>query len=342
MERNDIRLALPSKGILQDGALDFLAACGLKVFRPNLRQYAATIPALPGVTVMFQRPADIVTSVQGGSIDFGITGYDVLAEKEANDGGAVLVIHDNLGFGACTLNLAVPEMAPAHSVDDLRRWATELAADGDALRIATKFPRVTAAFLEQHQITPFRLILVEGTLEIAPAIGYADLICDLVSSGTTLRDNHLRPVDGGTVLRSQAVLIANRRALQTNLSALATARHSLEFIEAYTRARGSFMITANVRGESAEVIARRMFDKTSLGGLQGPTIAPVVAREHLRPETNWYAINIIVRQERLFEAVGELRAIGGSGVVVVPCAYIFEEEPVRYRAMLNALERSEP
>ena len=82
-----------------------------------------------------------------------------------------------------------------------------------------------------------------------------------------------------------------------------------------------------MRGESAEAIGRRMFDHTTLGGLQGPTVAPVVAREHLRAEGDWYAVNIVVRKERLFEAVGELRAIGGSGVVVVPCVYIFEEEP---------------
>ncbi len=92
-----------------------------------------------------------------------------------------------------------------------------------------------------------------------------------------------------------------------------------------------------MRGDSPEAIAQRMFAQTSLGGLQGPTIAPVVAREHLRAASDWFAINIVVRREQLFEAVGELRAIGGSGVVVVPCAYIFEEEPVRYRAMLDAL-----
>ena len=89
MTRNDIRLALPSKGILQDGSIEYLEACGLKIFRSNPRQYAATIPSLPGVVVMFQRPGDIVTSVRAGSIDFGITGYDVLAEKEAQRGGEV-------------------------------------------------------------------------------------------------------------------------------------------------------------------------------------------------------------------------------------------------------------
>lgn len=197
MRRTDIRLALPSKGILQDGAIEFLEACGLKVYRPNPRQYAATIPSLPGVVVMFQRPGDIVTSVRAGSIDFGITGYDVLAEKGAANGGAVLVIHDDLGFGACTLNLAVPETSPVQSVGDLRQWAREAAAADRPIRIATKFAQVTAAFLDQNEIGPFQLITVDGTLEIAPAIGYADLICDLVSSGITLRDNHLRMLEGG-------------------------------------------------------------------------------------------------------------------------------------------------
>lgn len=339
MERTDIRLALPSKGILQDGAVEFLEACGLRVFRPNPRQYAATIPALPGLTVMFQRPGDIVTSVQQGSIEFGITGYDVLAEKRDTD-DAALVIHDALGFGPCSLQLAAPETMPVRAVDELADWAVELSAAGHPLRIATKFPRLTAGFLARHGVADYALVSVEGTLEIAPAIGYADLICDLVSSGVTLRDNHLRPLDGGVVLRSQAVLIANRDALHRRPEALAVARHLLEYIEAHLRARGSYLITANMRGESAEAIGALMFAQTSLGGLQGPTIAPVVAREHLRAATGWYAVNIVVRQERLFEAVGELRAIGGSGVVVVPCAYIFEEEPVRYRAMLTALELS--
>jgi len=336
MDRTDIRLALPSKGILQDGALEFLEACGLKVFRPNPRQYAATIPALPGLTVMFQRPGDIVTGVQQGGVEFGITGYDVLAER-SDSANPVLVIHEALGFGTCSLQVAAPEGAPVVSVDELAGWAAELAAGGRTLRVATKFPHLTAAFLERHHVAAYSLVAVEGTLEIAPAIGYADLICDLVSSGITLRDNHLRPLDGGVVLRSEAVLIANRAALQARPAALSMARQLLEYIEAYLRARDSFLITANMRGESAEAIAALMFAHTSLGGLQGPTVAPVVAREHLRAAGGWYAVNIVVRKERLFEAVGELRAIGGSGVVVVPCAYIFEEEPARYRGMVAAL-----
>lgn len=344
MERNDIRLALPSKGILQDGAVEFLESCGLRVFRPNPRQYAATIKGLPGVTVLFQRPGDIVVSVQQGSVDFGITGYDVLAERLAKPGGetgngqsAVLMLHDELGFGPCSLVVAVPEDKPAQTSADLASWARELAGQGGALRVATKFPHLTARYLEERGVAPFKLIGVEGTLEIAPAIGYADLIADLVSSGVTLRDNHLRPLQDGTILRSQACLIANRAALQARPEVLATARHLLEYIEAHQRASGSYLVTANMRGESAEAIGRDMFRRTSLGGLQGPTVSPVIAREHWQTGTNWFAVNIVVRKDQLFEAIAELRAIGGSGVIVAPCAYIFEEEPARYRAMLDAL-----
>lgn len=343
MERTDIRLALPSKGILQDGAMAFLEACGLKVFRPNPRQYAANIPSMPGVNVLFQRPGDIVLSVQGGSLEFGITGLDVLAEKTAGgfangDGpDSILVIHDALGFGPCSLNLAVPEALPVYTVVDLAEWAKQAAAEDRPIRVATKFPHLTRQFLDGHDVQPYKLVAVEGTLEIAPVMGNADLIADLVSSGVTLRDNHLRPLVDGVILRSQACLIANRRALQNRPEVLTTARYFLEFIEAHLRGTGSYLITANIRGESAEAIAGRMFAQATIGGLQGPTIAPVVVREHLRSDTSWYAVNIVVRRDKLFDAVSELRAIGGSGVVVVPCAYIFDEEPERYRAMLTAL-----
>ncbi len=124
MTRTDIRLGLPSKGILRDGALDFLASCGLKIFRPNPRQYAATIPNLPGVTVLFQRPGDIVVGVRQGTLDFGITGYDILAESMPDD-RQILILHEALGFGPCTLNLAVPEELPINNMADLFQWAQD-------------------------------------------------------------------------------------------------------------------------------------------------------------------------------------------------------------------------
>ena len=338
MTRTDIRLGLPSKGILRDGAIDFLDNCGLKVFRPNPRQYAATIPNLPGVTVLFQRPGDIVVGVRQGSLDFGITGYDILAENSSGS-RQVLTLHNTLGFGPCTLNLAVPEELPLQNMAGLFQWAKERGDSGYPLRVATKFPNLTRDMLDKHGIEPYRLVSPEGTLEIAPAIGFADLIADLVSSGITLRDNHLRMLDDGLIIESEACLIANRAALHNRQEVLDVARRLLEFTEAFLRAQGSYVVTANVRGQSPEEIAQKMFEQNTIGGLQGPTVSRVMLRDDL---TNgaWYAINIIVRKPHIFQAVSELRQIGGSGVIVTPCTYIFEEEPQRYKAMLTALQEA--
>lgn len=342
MERNDIRLALPSKGRLADDSLDFLAAAGLRVYRPNPRQYAATVPALPGLTVMFQRPGDIAVGVRQGSVDFGITGLDVFSEKCSDDNGEVLILHDALGFSRCHLALAVPEVwAEVQTMAALARLNRErMQETGQPLRVATKFPALTARFLEENEIRPHRLVEVEGTLEIAPAIGYADLIADLVSTGTTLRDNHLRELEDGAILHSQAILIANRQALAERQEVLQMARKLLEYVEAHLRAEECHLIMVNMRGNSPEEIAGRMATRPHLGGLQGPTISPIVPNSGSRENgTGWYAVNIVVRKNRLAEVIAELREVGGSGVVVAPVTYIFEEEPARYRAMLAALGR---
>src|SRR5690242_3640351 len=107
-ERTDIRLALPSKGRLADDALDFLAEAGLRVYKPNPRQFEATIPSLPGLTVLFQRAGDIAVSVRDGSVDFGITGWDAVCER-CGDHDDLLPLHRGLGFGYCTLNAIVPQ-----------------------------------------------------------------------------------------------------------------------------------------------------------------------------------------------------------------------------------------
>lgn len=339
MTRTDIRLALPSKGILQEGAIELLEACGMKIQRSNPRQYEARIPALGGITVMFQRPSDIVVSVRQGSIDFGITGLDVLREQENENGSAraTLMLHDELGFAPCSLNLAVPEASPVRSLSELRKWAEELAADGRTLRIATKFPNLTSGFLDREGIKPYKLIKVEGTLEIAPVIGFADMISDLVSSGITLRDNHLTPLRDGKILSSQACLIANREAVTSRPEVLAIARQLLEFIEANFRAEGSYLVIANMRGGSPEEITAKMAPMPHIGGLQGPTVSPVYPQGEAKG--GWWAVNIVCRKADLFQSIAELRSIGGSGVIVAPLTYIFEEEPARYQTLLRAIGR---
>jgi ATP phosphoribosyltransferase len=325
-----IRLSLPSKGRLSEDSLKFLSACGLGVYKPNERQYEARMPALPNLTVLFQRPGDIVVSVRDGSVDFGITGLDVLEERRG-DNGEILVLHDNLGFGSCFLSLAVPESwEGVQSLAGLQEYTRQLEGP---LRVATKFPVLSGRFLEKAGIE-HTLIAAEGTLETVPAIGYADMISDLVSSGQTLRDNRLRPLPDGVILKSQAALIANKNTLRRSPGALQVARQLLEFFEAHLRAEENLAIFANMRGDSAEAIAGRIFSQMTIGGLQGPTLSKVIVRDG---DPNWFAVNIIVRRGEIFKAINELRAIGGSGVVVMPLTYIFEEEPPRYMAMVEAL-----
>lgn len=315
-------------------ALSLLTECGLHVDKPNPRQYAATIPALPGLTVVFQRPGDIVVSVRDGSIDLGITGLDMVAEL-GGDEAAVLVLHDALGFGRCRLCVAVPEeWSAVRSMPALTEYARGLP---HPLRVATRFPRLAGRFLTCHGV-PTSLVEAEGTLEVAPAIGYADMIVDLVSSGQTLRDNRLWPLADGTIMSPQAALIANRAALRARPDVLALARKLLELIEAHLRATEYVALFANMRGASPQEIAGKLFAQTSLGGLQGPTVSPMVTRDG---DPNWFAIHIVVRRAELIQAIAELRAIGGSGVVVAPAMYIFEEEPERCSAMMEAVRGAE-
>ncbi len=333
-ETTDLRLSLPSKGRLAEETMDFLSDCGLTVYRPNPRQYEAVIPEMPSVRVLFQRPPDIVVSVREGSVDFGITGLDVVEERKG-DQEEVLVIHDALNFGQCRLNLAIPETwSDVTSIENLAQKTQSL---NRKLRVATKYPEQTGKFLKTLNI-PFTLIPAEGTLETAPSIGYADMICDIVSSGQTLRDNRLVALADGCLLTSQAVLIAIKESLRIRPDALQAARFLLEFFEAHLRANENLSIFANMRGTSPEDIAESIFISCHIPGLQGPTISRVIVKD---PTENWYAVNIIVQRSYLYKAITELRSIGGSGVVVTPVKYIFDEEPPRYTALLQALKEQE-
>jgi ATP phosphoribosyltransferase len=329
MTRTDVRLALPSKGRLEQAALEFLASAGLRVDKPNPRQYFARIPDLPGLTVLFQRPGDIVVSVREGSVDFGLAGLDAVEERRGQD-GEVVILHEALGFGRCALALAVPEDWPVTSIAQLVSPAPPLPR---TLRVATKYPHLTTRFLHGHGLHHFTLIDAEGTLEVAPAIGYADLIADLVSSGQTLHDNRLRALDDGVILQSQAALIANRAALRARPEVLALAHQLLEYVEAYLRGQENYLVVANMRGSDPAEIARALLAHPELGGLQGPTVAPVYTREG----ELWHSVSIVVHKDRLIPSVRALRSVGGSGVIVSPLTYLFEEEPERARRLNETL-----
>ena len=232
----EVRLVLPSDGELHDPTLQFMRACGLEVRRPSSRRYTGTVPALPGVAVLFQRTADITMKVEEGSAELGITGLDRLIEYRSDEGRVTSII-DDLHFGRCEFVLAVPDSwLDVVSVADLADLALEFHQEGKQLRIATKYPRLLRGYLFQKGINYFTLVPTTGSLEAAPAAGYADLIADITATGTTLRENGLKTLDEGTILVSQACLIANPIELAMSDRALSLARSLAETIESYLRA----------------------------------------------------------------------------------------------------------
>lgn len=329
-----IRLGLPSKGRLQQDSLELLNACDLKVTQRNSRQYIAEIKALPHVEVWFQRPADIVRQVRDGTVAFGIAGYDMVAEYGGSQ-NQIVIIHDALDFGHCTLEVIVPERwTHVNTIAELAAHARTLPAEAP-LRVVSKFERMTTAFLAENSI-PFRPLHADGALEAAPNMGTADVIVDLVQTGLTLQENRLKRIEGGRILSSQAVFFGNRKILQSNPDALATAHLLLERFEAHLRAAQHYNIIANVRGKSPEAVARKIHQYPVLSGLQGPTISPVYPKSPTQSE-RWFAISLVVHRAELQTAIEQLRTIGGSGVVVLPALFIFEEEPERWTQLKKQL-----
>jgi ATP phosphoribosyltransferase len=328
MTQPRVRLALPSKGQLGDSTLLFLKACGLTLDKTNPRQYSATIPALPEVQVYFQRSADIPLSVSHGNMDLGITGIDTLEEHALEEGSNVKVLHNALDYGACSLVLAIPDQWPITHLSELAQFTREKGS----LRVATKFPNLTTRFLQEADVAPIKVVLASGALEAMPAIGSADFISDLTATGTTLRDNHLRPLEDGVILRSQACLVGNPDALRSRPEVQQVARRMLEFFEGHLSGLSRYLVFANMRGESPEAVANRIFTQTALGGLTGPTIAPVYSE---RPSSAgyWFSVSLAVHQKQMVEAIQQLRNIGASGVVVTPITYIFDEYPDRCRQL---------
>jgi ATP phosphoribosyltransferase len=333
-----LRLALPSKGMEED-TLAFLRGCGLVVDRTNPRQYRARLYGLPTGPgdVVFQRAADIFDEVDQATVDLGITGFDIVAEHRAEDDN-VVVVHGELGYQRCSLVVGVPETwLDVTSVADLAEVATELRGLGRELRVATKYPNLTRQFFYDRGLTYFSLVEVSGAIEAAPSLDTADVICDLTSSGVTLRENRLKTIAGGTVLDSQACLIGNRRVLVREPAKLEATRYVLELIEAALRARRHLSVTANIRADSAETVARLVTASGDSAGLRGPTVARVYPKQPVGPES-WFAVTVVLAEDRLLPAVEALRRAGASDVSAIPVTYVFEHRSWTFDALQHSLK----
>ncbi|XP_029123037.2 ATP phosphoribosyltransferase 2, chloroplastic isoform X2 [Elaeis guineensis] len=295
------------------------------------------VEELSNLEVWFQRPKDIVRKLWSGDLDIGIVGFDTVSEYgQGNED--LIVVHDALEYGACRLSLAIPKYGIFESINSLHelaempQWTKER-----PLRIVTGFSHLGPKFLKEKGLEHVSFSTADGALEAAPAMGIADAIIDLVSSGMTLRENDLKEIEGGVVLESQAVLVASRRSLNTRQDVLEITHEILERLEAHLRATGQVTVVANMRGKSAEEVAERILSQTSLSGLQGPTISPVYCKRDGKIVVDYYALVICVPQKALYKSVKQLRSIGGSGVLVSDLTYIFEEETPRWRKLLSQL-----
>jgi len=322
-----VTFALPSKGAIAEPTLNFLSDCGLRIDKPNPRQYTGTIPALPDVDLLFQRVTDVVYKVADGTAQLGITGLDVVREHPHDD---LIVIHDNLRYGYCKLLVAVPEAwVDVESMLDLTEIALDFRENKRRnLRVATTYTHLARRFLHARGIHHFTLVSAEGAIEAAPTIGYADIIVDLVQTGTTLRENHLKPITDGVIVESQACLIGNRRWLEREPRVQNTTATLLEYVDAALQGREYSQLTVNVCGESAAVIAEKVAANPLTRGLQGPTIAPILGAH--ATDQLWFTVTIIIQNKQMLSAIEHLRQIGGTQTTVTPVRYVFFEQSPTY------------
>eukprot|EP00963_Diacronema_lutheri_P001073 scaffold68_cov340-Pavlova_lutheri.AAC.26 len=312
----------------------------MSVNKLNPRQYVAEIPVFEdNLEVWFQRASDVVRKLRYGDVDIGIVGYDMFREFAQGDGD-LMVVHDALGFGKCHLALGVPNTEKFADVQDLQALlGMSCWTESSPLRVVTGYHHIAREFFGKHGFENVVLLSADGALEAAPQMGSADIILDLVSSGVTMRENNLREIDGGKILESQGVLVASRKAMLERKGCLEIVHEMIERLEAHLVAEGMFSVQANMVGTSEAEVAHRLLGCSGLGGLQGPTVAPVFKKGENgdAAETGYFAVTVVVPRKDLYASVRLLRSIGGSGVLVTPLTYIFDEEPERWRNLKHQL-----
>jgi len=281
MDASRLRLAVPNKGRLVEPTLGLLRDAGL-VFEDHTRSLVSHCENF-ALDILFVRTEDVIEFVGDGVADLGITGTNLLLEA-----GAELPVITELGYGRCRLEAAVPNDAPARTIDDLRD-----------LRLATTHPNATGRFFGERGI-PVEVVTISGAVEVAPRMGLADGIVDLVSTGSTLVMNGLRSV--GRLLESQAILISTPDAQHRRAAEIEDVQTMIASVIAGRRKK-YLMMNAPV-ASLAEI-------ERILPGLESPSILPL-AHEGM------VAVHAVVAADEVWGLLGRLRTAGASGILVVP------------------------
>jgi ATP phosphoribosyltransferase len=290
--KDRLRLAIQKSGRLSTDSLDLLKACGIKVKAPKekLLLHSENFP----IDILFVRDDDIPRLVMDGVCDLGIVGTNVLEETalERRTNGALsgYVVERPLDFGGCRLAIAIPEERPFKSLQDLQ-----------GLRVATSYPQLTGRFFAEQNIKA-EVVTLSGSVEIAPRLGLADAICDLVSSGSTLEANKLRAVE--TIFKSTATLIRNVRPLNSEKA------HALEIVlrrlDGVQKAAGTKYIMLHApKANLAEI-------RKLLPGSENPTILPLASDE------SKVALHAVCSEDVFWETMDALKKAGASSILVLP------------------------
>lgn len=327
-----LKIALPNKGRLYQDTISFLNACALNVIRDNERQYQSRMRGLfEDVEVVFQRALDIPKVIGQGRADLGITGLDIFCEMGEEASGCVCVFPDEafkearqipgLPYGACSLVLAVPDhWVDITSISDLAELAIIRKKEGRMIRVATEFPHLTKNYLFQKGVSYFEIIEVSGAVESAPAMGSADIVSDLVSSGATLAENRLKLIEEGEIIKSQACLIASfsLQKEERDSPKMLLLEHIIDRIEAHLNAKKYYLITANIKTQ-ADVV-----NELSCANIINITNE---------------SISIQVKCEDLEDIIFLLRKKGAQNILVSSCNFIYNNPG---KAFLSFLKKIKP
>ncbi len=282
--REEVRIAVPSKGRLREPALKLLESAGITLLNEHVRSLISPT-IIPWISIIFVRAADIPRFVESGAADIGITGYDFMVEAEAK----VEELLD-LEFGFSRIVLAAPEGSRIKSPNDL----------GPDAKVATKFPRIAEKYFKSKNVK-VQLVKVSGAAEIAPLVRVADAIVDLTSTGVTLKIHGLKIVD--EILRSSARLITSRKALEAKKREI---EEVVTAILSVLKAKGKKLIMMNVPEEKLQEVVRLI---PSMGG-------PTIARVESKPPM-WEVYSVIDEKD-VYRVINSVKAAGARDIIVLP------------------------
>ena len=281
MNQEKLRIAIQKSGRLNEDSLQILKDAGISIDngKEQLKAFARNFP----LEVLYLRNGDIPQYLRDGVVDVAILGENVLVEK-----GEDIIQGESLGFSKCRVSIAVPKSMKYNGINDL-----------DGKRIATSYPNTVNSFLAEKGITA-ELHIINGSVEIAPSIGLADAVCDIVSSGSTLFKNNLKEVE--VMLKSEAVL-----AISPNISEERKAiLEKLQFrLKSVLNARTSKYILMNVPNDKLKNVIKL------LPGMRSPTVLPLA-------EEGWSSLHTVINEERFWEVIDELKQNGAEGILVAP------------------------